>query len=469
MNIAHVNYETDHINGGLGVHLHGLAGEQANRSRVYEIGPAYHLPLVAGVVHDGYTHKHFVPFPPYEKKGLTDITYTVDGVNPAGVATRLYSSSGFGEGAWQRELCDDYYADMLRRAVPNADIALGLLKTGQVQVVHVHDRMDSATVPEIKGRGAADGVDVPVVYTIHSESHGLAKANHCPVDWVMANNERVACNNADAVIAVSDYTERQLRELYGVDPKKLYVCRNGIDPVDFYNLDAKRDEMREYITKMMEWPKDSLMCLHVGRSCNAWNGDYFYDWKGQIPFILAAAQLRNARHDIKYILIAHYSPHAQRPGQWRYHGDDLLQTERQRWDLIKSLGLETDFLFINDQIGLERFGYYAACDVVVVPSRVEHFGITVTEGMAAGKPVIGSAGTGHEDQLTGRRETDFGYLCNEGALIKPDDNLDLSARRIANAIERVSPEMGLAGKKRARAFTWKNIAHDVEQVYNRIL
>jgi len=43
--------------------------------------------------------------------------------------------------------------------------------------------------------------------------------------------------------------------------------------------------------------------------------------------------------------------------------------------------------------------YYAASDVVVLPSRIEAFGISLLEGMACGLPVITSAGTGCADLI----------------------------------------------------------------------
>ena len=47
-------------------------------------------------------------------------------------------------------------------------------------------------------------------------------------------------------------------------------------------------------------------------------------------------------------------------------------------------------VFFHGQVSEERLrGFYAACDILVTPSRFESFGLMLLEGMMFGKPVIG--------------------------------------------------------------------------------
>lgn len=85
--------------------------------------------------------------------------------------------------------------------------------------------------------------------------------------------------------------------------------------------------------------------------------------------------------------------------------------------------------------------YYAASDIVVVPSLQEGFGIVVSEAMACGKPVIGTEVGGIPDQVTDGLN---------GFLIKPK-NSDEIAEKILYMIEEPdeAKKMGISGRKLA--------------------
>lgn len=85
---------------------------------------------------------------------------------------------------------------------------------------------------------------------------------------------------------------------------------------------------------------------------------------------------------------------------------------------------------------------YAACDVLVAPSRYESFGLIYLEAMVWGKPVIGTRSGGIPDVITDGRE---------GLLAEPGD-----ARSLARCMIRLaeSPalraQLGAAGRTRAQ-------------------
>lgn len=103
----------------------------------------------------------------------------------------------------------------------------------------------------------------------------------------------------------------------------------------------------------------------------------------------------------------------------------------------------------------------AAADVVVVPSRMEAFGIVALEAWRAGKPLVMSSRGGAED---------FVVDGVNGLLVDP---LDTTA--LATAIRSVlddpdlSQRLATTGASAVLDYTWDRVARDYEQVYDAVL
>jgi glycosyltransferase involved in cell wall biosynthesis len=67
-------------------------------------------------------------------------------------------------------------------------------------------------------------------------------------------------------------------------------------------------------------------------------------------------------------------------------GPDRMSLELR----AKSLGLESNILWLGQKDRNEVFQLYSIMDVVAVPSLFEGFGLSAAEAMAAGRPVVGS-------------------------------------------------------------------------------
>jgi phosphatidylinositol alpha-1,6-mannosyltransferase len=70
--------------------------------------------------------------------------------------------------------------------------------------------------------------------------------------------------------------------------------------------------------------------------------------------------------------------------------------------LARHYGVFESVVFVGAVADKEKAGYYAACDVFLMPNRqigadVEGFGIVFLEAGAAGKPVIGGRSGGRGD------------------------------------------------------------------------
>ena len=104
--------------------------------------------------------------------------------------------------------------------------------------------------------------------------------------------------------------------------------------------------------------------------------------------------------------------------------------------------------------------FYAAADVVAVPSRYESFGLVAVEALACGKPVVAS-------RVGGLRFTiDEGTT---GFLVKPQ-----SPQALAGALEQILGDetlrtaMSAAARPSVARYDWSYVARQVRHVYGRL-
>jgi len=108
--------------------------------------------------------------------------------------------------------------------------------------------------------------------------------------------------------------------------------------------------------------------------------------------------------------------------------------------------------------------YYAACDLLVLPSvsRLEAFGLVMLEAMASGRPVITS-------DMPGMREVVVDGV--DGLLAEPLDAHDISEKvRILLDDDEKRKRFGANGRlKVEERFTWARVTKMTEDAYKRIL
>lgn len=169
----------------------------------------------------------------------------------------------------------------------------------------------------------------------------------------------------DKVLVASTAVFREALEI-GVSKDTLVLVPNGVDTHRFHpNLDGHAVRKRLGI-------KDYPIILFVGGLIQR---------KG-IEYLLEAAKsvlskLENAR----FIIVGE--------GPRRGYLEQLS----------KKLGISPNVVFAGRVSFAELPLFYAACDVFVLPSIAEAFGIVVIEAMSTGKPVIGSRVGGIPDMI----------------------------------------------------------------------
>jgi len=229
-------------------------------------------------------------------------------------------------------------------------------------------------------------------------------------------------NTADHVITVSQSNLECIKKMDVSTP--VTVIPNGFRSDLFHPRDTS--ECR----KVLNLPQDKKIILTVGN---------LEPVKGQKYLVDAIQNLIWERKDIQCIII----------------GTGRLQTALKRQ--IHSLGLN-DYIMLagrksHDEIPL----WMNACDLFVLPSLSESFGVVQIEAMACGKPVVATRNGGSEEIVISE---DYGLLTGVA-----DPNP--LAEKIQVALDRDWDREKIL--RYAEQFKWENIAKEIIEVYYRVL
>jgi glycosyltransferase involved in cell wall biosynthesis len=259
---------------------------------------------------------------------------------------------------------------------------------------------------------------LPLVLTLHGQE--LQKI----VRWGEKLKKMVLATLAQSRGAVVPSPKmRALAESYGVNPGKLHLVPNGLDPLPPGVLPR---EVGERIA-------GKKVLLSVGRLERE---------KGFQHNIQALALLAAKHPDLVYVLVGE--------GAFRRDLEELAQ----------SLELGDRVIFAGYQ-PRERVGaYYANSHLFSMPSRDESFGIVYLEAMAAGLPLIGARGEGAAPLI---EESGAGRLVSFGAVQDLADNISALLDPALGAV------MGDKGRKAAAEFTWEKSALKLLAVYREVL
>jgi glycosyltransferase involved in cell wall biosynthesis len=144
------------------------------------------------------------------------------------------------------------------------------------------------------------------------------------------------------------------------------------------------------------------------------------------------------------------------------HDDvDLVIFGSSRPEEPPDFAFETHYTgYVHDDATLASL--YAACDVLVLPSKFDAFGQIVTESMVCGTPVVGFDATGPQDTI------EHGHT---GYLAEPYDTDDL-AEGIGRVLDASELRTTLGEQARMRAveqYDIETVAHQYHALYEDIL
>jgi glycogen synthase len=260
--------------------------------------------------------------------------------------------------------------------------------------------------------------------------------------WV----ERTAIEMADAVIAVSEGTRADVLANFAVDPARVKVIHNGIDP-DEFRPDAGRDRL-----PAIGVDPDRPYLLFVGRITRQ---------KGIIHLVRAIRHL-DPGFDV---VLAAGAPDTPEIGAEMASAVAAAQAARPGIHWIREMLDRTTTAQL-----------YANAALFCCPSVYEPFGIINLEAMASGTAVVASAVGGiPEVVVDGETGLLVGFEADGGTSFEPRDparfERDLAAAinaLMADPARRAS--MGEAGRRRAvEQFAWSSIADRTVDLYRSLI
>ncbi len=251
-------------------------------------------------------------------------------------------------------------------------------------------------------------------------------------DW-MSRASLLAIRRAEAIIAVSSWTGRQIHE-DGVPAQRIFPVFNGIevrhwDPAAVDGTAIRRE--------FGLGPQDPLI-VQVAQ---------LVAWKRQHLVIEALPRVLERYPTARVMLVG-------REEAARHGGSDTYTVSLKRQ--VAAAGLERSVIFTGWRNDVREI--LAAADVFTLPSVGEPFGLAFLEAMAMGKPVVAVRAGGTPEVI------DDGKA---GLLGAPDDADQLAAHLLALIDEpQRRRRLGEYGRQRVlECFTAQRMADDVESVY----
>ena len=238
---------------------------------------------------------------------------------------------------------------------------------------------------------------------------------------------RRACSNADRVIAVSEFTKREIMKYYGTPEAKIDVVYQGCDPA--FSAPIGNEELDE-VARRYSLPQQFI--LYVGS----------IEERKNLMLVAKAIASRPSAFSHKIVAVGKRTPYV----------DEIRQ-------YLEANGIADRILFFHKVPFADLPSFYRLADAFVYPSRIEGFGIPMLEAISSGLPAIGCTGSCLEEA--------GGPHC---IYVDPDDAQAMSAAlcRVVSDKE-LRETMIREGYKYARNFTDEVLAGKVHETYSSIL
>jgi len=260
--------------------------------------------------------------------------------------------------------------------------------------------------------------------------------------WV----EKTALEVADAIIAVSGETKRDIERLFAVDPARVHVIHNGIDLDEYRRVEATDALVRDGIDSKKPY------LLFVGRITRQ---------KGIIHLVRAIPFMDP---DFQIVLCAGAPDTPEISDEMK---EALAAAQKKRGDIF----------WIEEMLDRRAvIELYSHAAVFCCPSIYEPFGIINLEAMACETAVVASAVGGIKEVVV---DGETGFLVPiEQMKESPFEatNPEKFERDLAARINQLMKDrqlrekFGKAGRKRAEEnFSWSKIAQKTTALYESLL
>jgi len=324
---------------------------------------------------------------------------------------------------------DDFVAGVLEFA-SNERISYDL--------IHGHYWMSGLVAEELKYKWP----DIPILQMFHTLGHMKNRVTDSERDrapQARIDGETHILSFADRIIAATWAEYAQLHWLYGADMEKVEVIPPGV------NLNLYSPIPQAKAKEQLGIPEDYKNILFAGR---------IEPLKGIDTLLLAIDLIQRQNPE----LASHLNVNIIGGDPW----SDTVDNEMVRLqDLRQSLGVTEIVTFLGPKVQDDLPEYYAAAEMVVMPSHYESFGLVALEAMAMGTPVIASEVGG------------LAFLVRDGidGFHVPSRNPEALAERIFSILTDRScrEQLGMAARAHAQEYSWSIIVDKMLGVYHDLL
>jgi hypothetical protein len=385
--------------GGLGVACQGLTqalsaeGEQIYFTLPYHLSRAQgHMQVIECFDQDWFLHgdSQAPPFAAY-------------GQQPMMIAKDLTVDELRALPQSELELRVTQYADLVTDAAVVVD--------DQADLIHAHDWMSFPAAAQIKQE-----LGKPFIAHVHSTEFDRIPTGHG--SHYIHQAELYGLQLADKIIAVSNYTKQIIVSKYGIDPGKIAVVYNGVEPI-------ARSAQRQ-----PTFAADRPVIVFMGRLTMQKGAEYFLQ--------LAKKVLRELP-DALFIVAG--------------SGDQYTSLLLQNADL----NLSAHVLFTGFIRGKSRDQLLQRADVFVMPSLSEPFGLVALEAAQYDTPVLVSQNSGVSEVMPGAKIIDFW-------------DVDKMTAEISHLIQdkKHHSQTVKAQHRDVQNLTWNRAAKNIKHLYRQV-
>jgi glycogen(starch) synthase len=270
---------------------------------------------------------------------------------------------------------------------------------------------------------------------IRGEPYSRLNANEkflVSFNWFLRFFEVSMIKRASRVIAVSDFTRRELRKYYNINENRIRIIHNGVDTRKFQPAVDKRRVKEE-----LGFNPDDLAILSVGR---------LYARKGLFTLIECMPQVVKRFRNAKFVISG--------KGQ----NDEMRKLVAH----AERLGVKDNIIFTGYYPDKKLPKLYQAADVFAFSTFYEHHPFAILEALSTGLPVVTTNVGGIPETIESGKN---------GFLVEPFNTKQLTDR-IVYLLEHPAEaeEMGAKARKTiVEQYDWHIVVKKVLKVYDEAL
>jgi glycosyltransferase involved in cell wall biosynthesis len=252
-----------------------------------------------------------------------------------------------------------YGKNLMEEVSRYALVASAIAASKDFDLIHAHDWL---TYPA--GIAAKYVSGKPLVIHVHATEFDRSGEDVNPQVYEI---ERKGMEEADRIIAVSNWTRSIIIDRYGIAPEKVFTVHNAVEPSENKDINGSKYVNEKIVT-------------FLGRITFQKGPEYFLE---------AARLVLEADPNIRFVMAG---------------SGDMLEKMIRR---VAELRMGSSFHFTGFLRGPDVDKMLAMSDVFVMPSVSEPFGIVPLEAMRSNVPVIISKQSGVSEVLKHAIKVDF--------------------------------------------------------------